>query len=113
MLSRVPALTLAAVVVVAMCSTVSSASAAGDADEAKGLVAERCSECHAVPGYSAEGLPTLEAPAFQTIADDPATYTEARLRASLLQPHWPMGQFNLSSSDIDNIVAYLKSLGAN
>ncbi len=85
--------------------------AAGDAEKAKGLIAEHCSECHAVPGYNAEGLPTLEAPSFQAIADDPATYTEARLRAYLLQPHWPMGQFQLSSSNIDNIIAYIRSLG--
>lgn len=86
--------------------------AAGNPDAAKGLVAEHCSGCHAVPGYSAQGLPTLEAPSFQVIADNPNTYPEQRLRTFLLQPHWPMAQFRLSPSDIDNIVAYVRSLGS-
>jgi mono/diheme cytochrome c family protein len=84
--------------------------AAGVPEAAKGLVAEHCSECHAVPGYSAHGLPTVEAPSFQVIADTPDTYTEQRLRAFLIKPHWPMEQFHLSPSDIDNIVAYVNSL---
>lgn len=88
------------------------AKAAGNPDAAKGLVVEHCSECHAVPGYSAEGLPAVAAPPFQVIADDPETYTNRRLHTFLRQPHWPMGQFSLSPSDIDNIVAYLKSLAA-
>jgi len=86
------------------------AQAAGDPEAAKGLVADRCSQCHAVPGYSAQGLPTVEAPSFQAIADDPSTYPEQRLRTFLLQPHWPMAQFRLSPGDIDNIVAYVESL---
>lgn len=91
---------------------IAGAQAAGDPNAARGLVAERCSECHAVPGYSSEGLPTVEAPSFQTMADDSDTYTEQRLRSFLRQPHWPMTQFSLSSSDIDDIIAYLKSLKA-
>ena len=86
--------------------------ATGEPEAAKGLVAEHCSECHAVPGYSAQGLPTVEAPSFQAIADAPDTYTEQRLRTFLVKPHWPMEQFHLSRSDIDNIVAYIKSLGS-
>ncbi|HIP79782.1 MAG TPA: hypothetical protein EYH07_15130 [Kiloniellaceae bacterium] len=84
--------------------------AGGAADAAKGLVVQYCIDCHAVPGHSAEGTPAVEAPPFQAIADDPQTYSEARLRSFLSQPHWPMGQFQLSPSDIDNIVAYLKAL---
>ena len=63
-----------------------------------------------MPGYSAQSLPTVEAPSFQAIADGPDTYTEQRLRSFLRQPHWPMEQFRLSLGDIDNILAYLKSL---
>lgn len=86
------------------------AEAAGNPDAAKGLIAEHCSGCHAVPGYSAQGLPTVEAPSFQAMANDPDTYPEQRLRDFLWQPHWPMTQFRLSPSDIDNIIAYMKSL---
>jgi len=88
-------------------------SAAGDANAAKGLVADHCSKCHEVPGYSTAGHPTLKPPPFQNIADNATTYTEARVRAFLARPHWPMTQFNLSPSDIDNIVAFLKSLRAD
>ncbi len=86
------------------------AQAAGDPEAAKGLVADRCSACHAVPGYSAQGLPTVEAPSFQAIADAPDAYPEQRLRTFLHQPHWPMQQFRLSPRDIDNIIAYIESL---
>lgn len=86
------------------------AHAAGDPDKAKGMLVEHCADCHAIPGYSDQGLPTLEAPPFQAIADDPKSYTEQRLRLFLRQPHWPMGQFRLSPGDIDNIVAYLAAL---
>lgn len=85
---------------------------AGNPDAAKGLIVEHCSECRAVPGYGAEGLPAVAAPPFQVIADNPETYTNQRLHAFLRQPHWPMGRFSLSPSDIDNVIAYLKSLAA-
>ncbi len=85
------------------------ASAAGDADAAKGLVVEHCIECHAVPGYRAESLATVDAPSFDAIAAAPQTYTAARLRAFLQQPHWPMGQFRLSAKDIENILAFIET----
>lgn len=86
------------------------AHAAGDPDKAKGVLVEHCADCHEIPGYSAQGLPTVKAPGFQEIADDPKTYAEPRLRRFLRQPHWPMTQFRLSPSDIDNFVAYLGTL---
>ncbi|MDJ0945136.1 MAG: hypothetical protein QNJ30_16830 [Kiloniellales bacterium] len=86
------------------------ASAAGDADQAKGIIAEHCADCHAVPGYGEGGSPALEAPPLQVFADDPTTYSEERLRTSLRQPHWPMSQFRLSATDIDNILAFIAEL---
>lgn len=87
-----------------------SASAAGDANQAKGIIAEHCADCHAVPGYGEGGGPAIEAPPLQAFAVDPTTYTEERLRASLRQPHWPMGQFRLSATDIENILAFIAQL---
>jgi mono/diheme cytochrome c family protein len=83
--------------------------AAGDPDAAKGLLAEHCADCHALPGREppATGLP---AAAFEAIANDPAAYPEDRLRSFLQQPHWPMTAFILSPADIDNILAYLATL---
>ncbi len=91
-------------------ASVGSADAAGDANQAKGIIAEHCADCHAVPGYGEGGGSTLEAPPLQVFADDPATYSEERLRTSLRQPHWPMGQFRLSATDIENILAFIAAL---
>ena len=86
--------------------------AAGDSNAAKGLIVEHCLSCHDVPGYQADRpAPELDMPSFQVFADDPGTYTEERLREFLRQPHWPMTQFRLSKSDIDNIIAFIESLG--
>ena len=93
-----------------LCLVAVPALAAGDPDAVRGLLVELCADCHAVPGYStstpATGLP---APAFKTMANDPAVYNEERLRAFLQMPHWPMSGFTLSPSDIDYILAYLTS----
>ncbi len=86
------------------------ADAQGDADAVRGLVADRCARCHLVPGYSSEGLPTVNAPPFQTIADEREKYSDERIRKFLRKPHWPMGQFILSPRDIENLVAYFASL---
>jgi len=85
--------------------------AAGDPNAVKGLLADQCADCHAIPCYSA-GTPAtgLPAAAFEAMANDPTIYTEERLRTFLQKPHWPMTGFILSPSDIDNILAYLATL---
>ena len=82
---------------------------AGEGDRVKGLVVERCAECHVVPG-EAPAPANVGAPSLEGIAFDHAKYTDARIRASLQQPHWPMTQFTLSPSDIDALVAYFDDL---
>ncbi|MBB4301127.1 cytochrome c553 [Rhodobium orientis] len=79
-------------------------------DEVKGLIADRCADCHLVAGYESRAA-DVGAPSFAVIAADKATYTEGRLRAYLQDPHWPMEQFVLSRSDIDHIVAYFAARG--
>ncbi|KAA3628388.1 MAG: hypothetical protein DWQ09_09735 [Proteobacteria bacterium] len=88
--------------------------AAGDANAAKGLVADNCGKCHETP-YSKPGerSEAVEAPSFQAMANDSASYSPEKMRATLLQPHFPMQQFILSKRDIDNIIAYLASLKRN
>ncbi len=66
------------------------ASAQGDADAVRGLVADRCARCHRVPGLPAPEVEGIAPPAFAEIARNPRIYTEARLRAFLERPHWPM-----------------------
>ena len=66
--------------------------AQGDPNAARGVVDEHCVACHEVPGYKPDrARPTLEAPAFQEIADDAETYNRARLEAFLRRPHHPVG----------------------
>lgn len=102
---------VAAILVLAFALTPTGPVAAeGSADEAKGLIAEYCADCHVIPGYEKEISPAIEAPPLGEIAADQATYTEDRLRKSLRQPHWPMGQFRLSGKDIDNIMAFIAEL---
>lgn len=84
--------------------------AAGNSDAAKGIIVKHCISCHEVPGFSNEALPTVEAPSLAAVANDPETYNEARLWQFLQQPHWPMTQFRLSPSDIDNLLAFITSL---
>ncbi len=71
---------------------------------------EHCIGCHEAPGYDRGDPATIEVPSFQVIADDPRTYTPERLRAFLIQPHWPMTRFRLSPRDIDNLIAFIDAL---
>lgn len=101
----------AALLVISALLPAAAAQAAGDPNAAKGLIVEHCLSCHDVPGYqSSQPAPALDMPSFQAFADDPDRYTEERLRTFLRRPHWPMTQFRLSKSDIDNILAFIESL---
>lgn len=87
------------------------ASGEGNPQAALGLVAEHCTACHEVPGLKPRfAKADVAAPAFQAMADQPALYTRERLTAFLRQPHFPMGQFIFSPSDIDNLVAFIEAL---
>jgi len=84
--------------------------AAGAAEAARPIVAEVCSKCHRVPGYDGTAAEGVSPPDFQAIADDPTTYTTARLTAYLRKPHFPMKSIILSPRDIDNLVAFIEAL---
>lgn len=85
----------------------SAASAAdGDAVEGKRLAGQWCSSCHAT---SAGATASDTAPAFTAIAADPAQ-TDARLRLWIARPHGRMPNPNLSRLEIENVVAYLRTL---
>ena len=88
-----------------------AAYAAGDANAAKGLIANHCVKCHLTP-YSKPGerSEAVDAPTFNAMANDPARYSPGKLREFLHRPHFPMQQFTLSNRDIDNILAYLGTL---
>jgi len=65
-----------------------------------------CAACHAT-GTSNRTSDT--APAFKIIADDPAR-TPARLRLWLTAPHPPMPNPGLSRVEIEDVIAYIRSL---
>lgn len=101
---------LAAAILMVTLLAAPTAMAAGPADAARGIVSEHCAKCHAVPDFSATST-IAEAPSFTTIAQDRETYSEARIRKSLMKPHFPMTGITLSPSDIDNLLAYFAALG--
>ena len=91
--------------------TAPPALAAGKPELARGIVAEHCTACHEVPNFrSRHGRASVNAPSFQSIADRPTVYTQARLEAFLRRPHYPMTKFVLSPSDIDNLIAFIETL---
>ena len=90
----------------------SPAEAQGNPDAADAVLAAHCATCHQVPGYPE---PTrrygLDAPAFQSIAANSSWYTRPRLLWILRQTHYPMDTFVLSTTDVDNVIAYILRLG--
>jgi mono/diheme cytochrome c family protein len=81
-----------------------TARAAGSPEQGRSLAKTWCASCHAVePGGVQRDAP---APPFPTIAE---RARPEQLRAFLNSPHPPMPNFNLSRSQIDDIVAYLQS----
>ncbi len=83
------------------------ARAAGDAAEGERIAQRWCSSCHVV---GREARATDRAPAFVALAADPAK-TEGYLKAWITNPHPPMPNFNLTRQRIDDLVAYIRSLG--
>jgi mono/diheme cytochrome c family protein len=76
------------------------------ADAAVGRIyAERlCSSCHAIGTRGSDMVPPLE-----TVANLPAR-NDVWFRAFLRNPHPPMPPLDLSTVDVDDLVAYLMSL---
>ena len=97
--------------VLAVLLVAAPALAAGDALKAKGLIAETCAQCHAVPGYESDASAAmLEAPSFPAIARAPGIYPPERMTAFLRQPYWPMSSVVLSRRDIENLLAFIAAL---
>ena len=82
------------------------AQTAGNQEAGHRLVQRWCAECHVV---DTSGQGSDAAPAFTEIAQQHGK-DEHWLRAWLTAPHPPMPNLNLSRVQIDNIIAYLRSL---
>lgn len=77
----------------------------GNAKTGALLARHWCGACHGLDA----GIASDAAPSLETIAQR-AHDGESWLRAWLADPHPPMPNFTLSRSEIDDIVAYLKTL---
>lgn len=99
--------TLVAATLVSFTALPAAGQPAGDAAAGRRLAERWCASCHAV----APGRASDTAPAFATMARDPKR-TEAYLRAWLQRPHPRMPDFNLGRDEIDDLLAYLRTLKA-
>lgn len=79
----------------------------GDPGEGERLARNWCSQCHVI-GDGAAGAADA-GPPFATLARDPEK-SAAALRTFLHHPSPPMPPLELSTRDIDHLVAYIKSL---
>ena len=82
---------------------------AGNPTAGRSLAVDHCVACHTVPEEAAAPA-DAEAPGFETIATNDATYTLNTMRNALKAPHWPDGDVTLSSKDADNVIAFIVSL---
>lgn len=79
---------------------------AGDPDSGRRLATRWCASCHIVaPGAGGSDA----ARPFESIANDP-NFTDQGLRAWLADPHPPMPRLDLSRAQVEDVIAYLKSL---
>ena len=99
---------LAAAVSAALLAALPSAAAqaAGSADAGKKLAERWCASCHQIaPDATASDV----APSFPSLARE-KDGDFAWARAWLFDPHPPMEGIRLSNREIDDVVAYFKSL---
>jgi mono/diheme cytochrome c family protein len=91
--------------VVACCAALPAA--AQDVRHGRAIAEAWCAQCHLVgPGGPGVDL----APPFEAIARDPAR-SDDWLRAWLSDPHPPMPDLDLTRLEIEDLLAYLRSLG--
>ena len=78
---------------------------AQDAAHGRQLAERWCSSCHAVERRGSDSVPSLQQ--ISNLPNRNANY----LRTFLTNPHPPMPPFQIGRSDIDDLVAYIVSLG--
>jgi mono/diheme cytochrome c family protein len=88
----------------ALCCSPGMASAATRGET---LAQQWCAECHATK--AGQQSPNPKAPAFTAIANEPSA-TDYSLRVFLKTTHATMPNFKINSDDIDDLVAYIRSL---
>lgn len=79
----------------------------GDAQVGRALADHWCSGCHLVAGARSA---TDAAPTFASIARNPSNTTD-HLRGFLAKPHAPMPPIPLSGTEVEDLIAYIRSTG--
>lgn len=80
----------------------------GNAVMGEELARSACIDCHAIErGF--RGTDITGAPSFQDVADMPSA-TPLSLRVFLRSPHLTMPNFALTDDQIDDLIAYIRSL---
>ena len=80
----------------------------GDVAAGAALARTWCSNCHVI-GKDAVGSPSDAAPSFASVAGQPQT-TQFSLRVFLQTHHRNMPNYQLSRTEMDDVVAYILSL---
>ena len=83
------------------------ADTAGPVVAGKAVAQRWCVSCHVVSTTQKQG--SDQAPTWRAVANRPGTSSDS-LHAFLAHPHGKMPDFKLSSTDVDNVVAYILSL---
>ncbi|MDP6388372.1 MAG: cytochrome c [Alphaproteobacteria bacterium] len=84
-----------------------AAATAGDAKRGLMLAKQWCTECHDISGHTTSD----QAPGWRSIANDPERDLD-KLHAFLQKPRQPMPPLQLSKIEIEDLVAYIKTLKA-
>jgi mono/diheme cytochrome c family protein len=85
------------------------ANAAANPEAGRQLIMRSCSSCHAT---EASRTATDGAPPLTVIAKDNKE-RPAWIRGWLMEPHPPMPSISLSRQQIDDVIAYLRTLSVN
>lgn len=83
---------------------------AGDSHRGSALAQSWCASCHVIDSNGA-GRSSDNAPPFPVIAADKSK-TPDLLRSWMTAEHTRMPNFNLSRREIDDLIAYIRSLAA-
>ena len=84
-----------------------AAATAGDAKRGLKLAKQWCAECHDIAGHTTSD----QAPGWRSVANDPERDLD-ELHRFLQKPRQPMLPLQLSNYEIDDLVAYIKTLKA-
>jgi mono/diheme cytochrome c family protein len=101
--------TRAAIILTLAAIAASGPASAASVEHGRALAATSCGACHAIDRSGAS--PNPKAPPFRTLGQSyPVEDLEESLAEGIVTGHRQMPQFQFSPSDVEDLVAFLKSL---